>query len=681
MAPGNAWVRRAQARRSYLRKLGHDIPSSTRTRGISRHTQRFLAIDGEGGDRRGEHIYTLLVAAGKNYSAHIDNNGEPLGTLQCFEFIMGLPKKRHIISFFFNYDITMMLRDMPIDLLRELCDRESRTNPETGKTKRVYWQGYGLDWIPGKMFILDKVTAHGRNDSRTIWDTSGFFQTSLVKALEGWNVGTPDEKQFIERMKQQRNAFTGDVTPEVIAYAETECVLLCKLMDLVYKESHDLGYTLHSYSGAGSLANSIMSVWGIDKAKTELPAKIDDAAYHAYFGGRFETCAVGEIPGPIHEYDINSAYPYAIQDLPDLTAGEWQPAKPDTMPHRYGLYYVEWKCPRGKGFTVEWGPLPWRGRGGGVSYPMSGRGWYWGIELYAALQTYHAPNIRIMRGYEYVPDPAAPLPFAHVPELYARRAELKQAGHLGQMVLKLGLNSLYGKTAQSVGARRYASIVWAGMITATARAMLTEAIHAAGTEPNAPNVVMVATDAVYSRVPIPELSIGDALGEWGHDEHTNMLIVQPGLYALDVGTPGREAIRKTRGIRKTAFNAADVLSIWRQDGMYGEFQAPTRSFIGLKRGLVSTQYGPGEWVEETRTVSFMPRSKRIALPIPDPTDVHYLPTIPSDRLPKPSAKYQPGTQSPELQAFLSWVANDSFQPNPGEHRPSIIPGFQTVGTE
>jgi len=215
------------------------------------------------------------------------------------------------------------------------------------------------------------------------------------------------------------------------------------------------------------------------------------------------------------------------------------------------------------------------------------------------------------------------------------------------------------------------------MITAATRAMLTDAIRLAGVnEQGLPNVVMCATDAVYSRVPI-DLDIGNGLGQWGYEEHRNMLIVQPGLYALNVGLNGQEAIRKTRGIRKTAFDASDVLEIWRRNGMEGKFDAPVHSFIGLKRGIISKEYEPGEWVDEKRTVSFWPRSKRLPIPMMD-GPVTYLATIPASRDTVMSKMYEPKQTSSELADYLLWVGNDSFQPDT-EKRPSVIPGFKVVG--
>ena len=45
-------------------------------------------------------------------------------------------------------------------------------------------------------------------------------------------------------------------------------------------------------------------------------------AYRSYYGGRFEILKRGFI-GKGYLYDINSAYPYALTQIPDLSKGKW----------------------------------------------------------------------------------------------------------------------------------------------------------------------------------------------------------------------------------------------------------------------------------------------------------------------------------------------------------------------
>jgi hypothetical protein len=637
------------------------------------HTRRFLAIDGEGGDVGGRHEYTLLVAAGKDFQSCVHNDGAPLTATQCLDFILSLPPRRKLISFWFDYDVSMILRELDHETLGRLLDRDSRTT-YSGRAIPCEWNDYKLDWIGGKLFKVSRGKA-----SRIIYDTAGFFQSSLVKALEGWDVGDDKEREFIQRMKGERSRFTGEVNDEVIQYATTECKLLCKLMDLVYRESYALGFRLRTFSGAGSLANAMLGRWRVQDRIGQLPSDVMNASWHAYFGGRFEVAAVGEIPGPIYEYDINSAYPYAMQDLPCLSCGEWEKRDATDPDADLNLCYVIWKIVDDnlvrEFLNPHWGPLPWRHRSHGtISFPFSGKGWYWEPEVRAALEGPFGRYIDVREVWAYRTG-CEHKPFGAIPELYERRKVLKAAGHLGERVLKLGLNSLYGKTAQTVGRPRFASRVWAGMITATARAMCYRAIASPeGHGGDVPNVIMVATDALYSRVPLPCLELGDGLGQWEEKVHKNMLIVQPGLYALNVDTD-QATLAKTRGIRRASFGPSDALALWREHRLQATFEVPVRSFVGLRRGYISSEYEPGQWIDETKVITFWPRSKRMPIPMKR-EGVTYLPSIPPDDEPEESASYVSRTLTPELRDATLMAADDAATPTV-EERSGRIPGFES----
>src|SRR5204863_6087341 len=115
-----------------------------------------------------------------------------------------------------------------------------------------------------------------------------------------------------------------------------------------------------------------------------------------------------------------------------------------------------------RGTTGAWAPLPVRLPRGHIVFPRSGAsGWWWRDEWLAARKGW--------KGLEF--DRAFVLrrecdcrPFAFVPDLFAHRLAVGKETGEGK-VLKLALNSLYGKLAQNIGSAQYASRVWAGMIT------------------------------------------------------------------------------------------------------------------------------------------------------------------------------------------------------------------------
>src|SRR5690606_33111725 len=105
-------------------------------------------------------------------------------------------------------------------------------------------------------------------------------------------------------------------------------------------------------------------------------------------------------------------------------------------------------------------------------------------------------------------------PFGWVPEVYDTRSKWRAEGIGAEKVLKLGLNSIYGKAAQRIGGKRYGrpappswhQMEWAGYATARTRAELYRAALPALARGSA---VMFATDAVVSTEPLDALDLGE----------------------------------------------------------------------------------------------------------------------------------------------------------------------------
>jgi hypothetical protein len=132
-------------------------------------------------------------------------------------------------------------------------------------------------------------------------------------------------------------------------------------------------------------------------------------------------------------------------------------------------------------------------------------------------------------------------PLAWVADAYQERVKLGKDG--AGLALKFGINALYGKFAQRIGAHPYQNPIWAGLITAITRAKLNDAIVSAGQQ----NVIMIATDAVFVIGGKPPIDIdAKRLGAWSAKTYPKLFIVRPGLY----WAPGK---LKSRGISPKFF--------------------------------------------------------------------------------------------------------------------------------
>lgn len=315
----------------------------------------------------------------------------------------------------------------------------------------------------------------------------------------------------------------------------------------------------------------------------------------------------------VYEYDIASAYPAAMVDLPCQTCGRWW--------HNFGyaadaaatLCHVTWAVDYSH--NRPFAPLPWRHwKTGSLFYPTGGSGWYW-MEEVAAAQRAFPGQVHVDETWSYVTE-CDHMPFGWMPEVYAQRKALGKS--TAGRVLKLAMNSAYGVLARTIGGGgKYSNSWWAGQITARTRARLLDLACEAGGD-----CLMLATDGLYSSRPLA-VPTGSALGDWEDGGQVGpLLIVQPGMYfSLDPdGKKWRtrgislKTLKRTDGIRRLVeawetYGPEAVVEVSAAFLMQGEDE-PT-SFIGTKLALA---WGKpeliGTWQPLSKNLSFRPEPRR-----------------------------------------------------------------------
>lgn len=467
----------------------------------------------------------------------------------------------------------MILRSLPEEVLKQLCDRESRTTGKT--TKPVYYNGFRIDFIPGK-FI--RVARRKQQSWLTIHDVGGFFQSSFVAALGKWEVGTAEQLEFIQRGKDARGAELLADHDFMVQYNKLECELLEELMTKVRKMAGEVGYSIAPYEGAGCLAQNILKRH-LRKAPPLPPQPVLDAAQAAYSGGWFERAVVGPVNSTVTEFDIVSAYPYAMLSLPCLNHGTWRYGG---TPEPLHLAHIEW-WPNGTLPTGVFAPFQHRDSKGRMTHPLTGRGWVWSVELPRNSRF----SWKVLDTVSYVKQCECQ-PYEWVRDLFEKRRQMGKSGK--GIVIKLGINSLYGKTAQSIGRASWANPVYASLITATTRASIYGL--ALELERNSKGVirpVMFATDAVFVAHPADvdplrytNCDLSGELGSWESLSFSNLHIVKPGVYFDPSGQDGFKM--KTRGIQARIFKEAvpRFIEAFERDGVNASVRLPYQQFTGLR---------------------------------------------------------------------------------------------------
>lgn len=582
-------VSRAEYQRTY-RATHSRIAEKQRARTQSILNHQFIGIDGEGWTVNGQHEYTM-IATSTDRQLYL---GRPLTTVECLEFIGTLPVLKHTyyVSYFFDYDVTMILRTMARD------EPELAYSLFTNGMKYVWWNGYGIKYRPHKAFTVCK---RGRK-AVTIHDTGGFFQSSFVKALEKYDIGSADDRAAINAMKLQRSSFEAEQAKRILQYSQHECKLLVQLIEHIRDAGHKAGLSPYPYEGPGGLASNALRKHYGQKARQNaldnMPDSFDQIMLGTMYGGRFETMAVGNINQPVDEYDLSSAYPYAMSQLPCLIHGRWARTRKNYTP--LSVSHIHFKH-HGDQFMAA-NPLPVRQKDGTLFFPSTGSGWYWRNEYDIDDPEW---EYTVNANYSWIPSKCDCQPFAWVRDLYHQRQEMEREHKGSGIALKLGLNTLYGKMAQRRPAPGpWLNMVYASLITSETRRRVYEAYRQCGRG----NVIMFATDAIFT-INGTKPETGKGLGQFekanNGDSYPNLTIIQPGVYFSD-----ERAHFKTRGVpKRLIMEHAKELIIAAELGHNVTIEMQT--FNGLRLSLANKHYDKiGQWTTQERTIDTRLLTKR-----------------------------------------------------------------------
>lgn len=553
--------RRTWAELSLEQRTTHNTRRNQRRRKAVRG--KFIAVDGEAYTTEAGHNYCLLAASTGD---HIYRE-QGLTTYECVTFLLKLREKNpgyKFTGFAFNYDVNMIIGDLSLPELYSLW--------QTGSVTIRLDDGapYRLEWLPSKGFLIVRLVDRMAIE---ICDSFGFFQTSFVKALEAWKVSDPGG--HIERMKAERGSFGPKDKARVIRYCLTECNMLVELMLKLEDALEQARLRPSKWNGAGAVAAALLQREGVASYRVpdeEFPEPVQDAIMRAYFGGRVEIFQQGQFED-VTNYDIISAYPYEALSLPTLH-GEWEHVTKYDSKVTYALWLCEWDLDP-ETYVM---PFPHRQKKE-IRYASNGRGWYHAKEVRTA-KRFYGNAIRILDGWTFYPNENRK-PFAFIRETFKERAEAKRKGLASEKALKLGLNALYGKTAQGIGYRgkipRFRSFFWAGMMTSGTRARLLDMALQAPSQ-----CVSISTDGiVFTRD--PDFVTSTELGGIERTEYASFFIAQPGIYE-GLHQDGKE-FKKSRGFFLREIDFDDLKEGWKTEGPYYKQTKDTKRFVGLGTSL------------------------------------------------------------------------------------------------
>lgn len=490
----------------------------------------------------------------------------------------------------------MILRDLPDEAIFKLFRPEMRSR-QSGAFERVKYEGFELHWLAGAMWLRDETR------KVTIWDIGKYYQAPFVKALELWKV-RQDVQAEIAAMKKRRSVFTWKEIARIRKYCMNECEALAELATDLERAHLDADLKPRGWFGPGSTAGALLKRHDMQERRGILPPSLVEPVATAFFGGRAEISTSGFVQGPIFGFDLSSAYPAQATKLPCLEHSRWEHVTRERSLRARDVVHALVKG------TIEhcpgaWAPLPIRLTNGSIVFPRSGAsGWWWREEWQVAREGWK--GLKFEEAFVLRRECDCQ-PFAFIPELFERRRRVgKETGE--GITLKLALNSLYGKLAQTIGRAQFASRVWAGMITSGTRA---EILRLMLRHKSLDNILMIATDGLFSteRLTVDKEIV---LGGWERAEHDSITLVRPGIYWL-----GEKKLR-ARGLGRDSLDVAKAqLSEALARGDERVELAPRTTFGGAKLCVYGSDVGAvkrspnyGQWYTIPTHVSLAPGPKR-----------------------------------------------------------------------
>lgn len=309
--------------------------------------------------------------------------------------------------------------------------------------KYVHTVFRGSDLLYAKTFLKTQQFAHQQNTRKhktlpsiTFLDTMNYAKISVKKM--GEIVGSPkyETPSFIGKLP--KNETEKHIMERYNIQDSTTTYMFAKFL---VKSFEDLGATFGNT--LASTSKNLFTNRFLDKEYRIAPEEILLEQFNAYYGGRTETFERGYITD-YNYYDFNSLYPsiMAQKTFPDPNTLRVTHKNTKKYIEQYeGVSHVRIYVPQ-----MDYPPLPHRQENGRVIFPCGTLdGWFSHIEIRHAMKL----GCVLQKVYKTQYTKTTCKPFAgFVTTLYNLRKEFKQTNNPMEFVVKIMMNSLYGKFGQ-----------------------------------------------------------------------------------------------------------------------------------------------------------------------------------------------------------------------------------------
>jgi hypothetical protein len=323
-----------------------------------------------------------------------------------------------------SYELTQLFRDLPI-FIKDASEFVIRNISNT--------DGVTYDWEVHVSNNKRQMVEYRNGKVKvTMLDGMAFYKTSLDRAAKMLYLG---EKKELANLS--RTLFTRDdlESTEFIEYAKRDAFITRKVGEYI-QHLHSL-YEIPTTISAPHFSAVVFRTQFLNEPINPPSPDLEQAGLYSYHGGKngfyIKEPTTFQV---VYNYDIVSAYPEAMRQLPDIEKGIWRPVA-KYIPGVHGLYQVD----------IDYEPCLWRslqihdgswlekGRINGI--------WTTSYELDSLLEKGEG-RLRSCRGYVFDGPEGGPL-VRYVDKFFGIK---RTTSGPERETAKLFLNSLYGKFFQ-----------------------------------------------------------------------------------------------------------------------------------------------------------------------------------------------------------------------------------------
>lgn len=472
-------------------------------------------------------------------------------------------KWRDHLCVWFNigFDAEVFISGLGIERAQEI-----RIENETVIEREPY-NGLSVTYIDGKLLEFESKNGHKISH----YDIGNIVRGSLDNCAKEWlreeKVESIDASKFHDPEYRQKHE------QEIRHYAKVDAQLTRRLAEVVTEKAESLDIPMGRPVSTGYMASEFARE-RLSEKPGRGPSWVQQMAWNSYAGGRFEVYErgdVGEVAGP----DINSAYPWVLSELPDPGSLRWKP--PYANPSYEDCKEADYGFVKATVTTVD------NARIMPFAEKIDNKVCYPSLEnhtLTVILPVFeHAVESGLLEDFEIhqlahgYETKNTIYPFDFLKEIYDERKRLEANGkELAGLMLKIAMNSLYGKTAQTtlkqeiieeaidineirqdegmrlltmddipIRERQEAGKLFnpfiASYITGMTRLELHKTVLECGLEKD---TVLLATDCIMVHADAYDRSsfdrkLGDKLGDWDFDYRGDAFVIGSGVYEIYLG--------------------------------------------------------------------------------------------------------------------------------------------------